>query len=135
VFNPLKNRCSKELSSLFPERIALRPAFRSKRSDFRSANLNEIAAVFLEALPARLSIDQAALMLRRPSGLDWDLRQNPKGGFGWAHLPGRLGDLEKTEPLRSFWISWLCRTIRRIQDPAALKGQRGGRRFSLEKSG
>ncbi len=106
VFNPLKNQVRQGIDkALFPERIAL-PALLMEASTLisRSANLNEIAAVFLEALPARLSIDQSALMLRRPSGLDWDLRQNPKG---WLRLGesslAALEDLEKTEPLRSFW--------------------------------
>jgi signal transduction histidine kinase len=106
LFNPLKNQVQRVIErTLFPERIAL-PALLLEESTriSRSSNLNKIAAMLLEDLPAKLSIDRSALLLRRLYGRDWELRQNPDG---WLRLGKKslieLEELEKTGPFKSFW--------------------------------
>ncbi|HMK66438.1 MAG TPA: ATP-binding protein, partial [Thermodesulfobacteriota bacterium] len=126
VFNPLKNQVQQGIEkTLFPERIAL-PALLLEESTkiSRSSNLNEIGVVLLEDLPASLSIDQAALVMRRPDGRDWDLRQKPKGWL-WLGEPSlsALEELERTEPLKFFW------DLMELEDDAA-----GPRALSLLKN-
>jgi signal transduction histidine kinase len=106
IFNPLKNQVLGLLDrALFPERIGL-PALVLEESTriSRSSNVDEIAVVLLQGLPEKLSIDRAAVALRRPFGEAWEIRQNPPG---WVKLNqsalSALATLEKSEPWKTFW--------------------------------
>lgn len=106
VFNPLKNQVQRGINrTLFPERIGL-PALLLEESTkiSRSSKVPEIAAVLMEDLPDKLSLDRVALLLRRPHGQAWELLQSPKG---WLQLGepslAALEGLEKKEPFKTFW--------------------------------
>jgi signal transduction histidine kinase len=106
VFNPLKNQVQRGINrALFPERIGLPVLLLEESTKIsRSSNVPEIAAVLLEDLPDRLTIDRSALLLRRPHGQAWELTQSPKG---WLQLGepslSALEELEKKEPFKTFW--------------------------------
>lgn len=106
VFNPLKNQVQRGIErTLFPERIGLSDLLLEESAQIsRAATLNEISGVLLTGLPDKLFVERAALVLRRPYGDAWEIRQNPKG---WLKLDepslSALETLGKTPPLKPFW--------------------------------
>jgi signal transduction histidine kinase len=81
VFNPLKNLVQRGIDrSLFPERIGLPLLLMEGSNKLTGASdLREISGFLLEDLPERISVEQAALVLRQESGGGWEFRVKPEG--------------------------------------------------------